>query len=396
MYFPHARTRVAPLLFLTAAMSLLTPNRSIAELKAMEDGELSNITGQAMIAISQNSYAEANNNVRYTRIDLGLEIETQLNAELLELGRYNRNDPLGESKEADIILEDFALGTIYDASYYQNNPRVAMPLKSDGSNYSDGEIVPFKITDPFIEFAIDEVTGEPIGVRVGLGGAEGILSANIKSLTGDLNLKLLDRGEGLKAASSSGNIFDRLVVLLAPYLTSGDPIQSKAVLVDKYGNPDPIRATMAGAPNGEKIIIKDTDAFTRFAITLLGPTLSSAVDIQGKDVIITVQDCAAIGITVCFELDQFKSLSIGEFTDGGNGRNYLTGPEKGTFLSFQTKQLKWLNDVQSGSPVAEQFIEATQGAYLNVPNGITLNLKEAIDGIPRARTEFIDRGVGLF
>jgi len=381
--------------FFVVVATILTPSFSMAELKAIEDSKLSQIVGQAYISIDENTYASADNNIKYMRINLGMDIETQLNADYLEFGKYQRDDPRGEARDADIIFEGFSLGTIYDSSYYDKNPRVAMPLKDDGSHFSDGEIVPFKISDPFIEFALDETTGEPIGVRIGFGEAEGLLSGTIKSLTGNLNIDVLDKGEGLKDASSDGNFADKLVVLLAPYLTSGDPLQSKAVLLDANGDPDSIRATMAGIPNGEEFVIKDTSFLTRSAIWLLGPALSSEVEIDGKDIKLTVQDCAVIGINTCFDLEQFQTLAIGEVTEG-DGRSYLTGPETGSFLSFQSKDLKWLKDIKTINPDASQFINATQGSYLNIPNGLTLNLKESLDGIPRARTEYIDRGVGLF
>ncbi|ARU57411.1 hypothetical protein OLMES_3373 [Oleiphilus messinensis] len=366
-----------------------------AELKQLDDATLSDVTGQAFIAIDENNYATGDANVDYLRINLGLKIETQLNADRLEFGNYEREDPYGEARDADIIFDNFSLGTIYDEAYYASNPRVAKPLKSDGTEYSDGEIVPFSITDPFLEFALDKTTGRPVGVRLGLGEAQGLLSASIQSLTGDLNIDVLDRGEGLTEASSDGNIFDQLVVLLAPYLTSGDPLEAKAVLLDADGNPDPIRATMAGIPNGEEFVIRDTNFFTRFAISLLGPVLSSEVDIQGDDIYLTVQDCAVIGINTCFNLDTFNTLAIGEQTMVGD-RSYLTGPESGAFLAFQSRDLKWLRDVSLTNPSAEDFVDATRGAYLNVPNGLTLNLNEAFQGIERAQTEYIDRGVGLF
>ena len=391
--------------FFVVVATILTPSRSMAELKAIEDNELSQIVGQAYISIDENTYASADNNVKYMRINLGMDIETQLNADRLEFGKYARDDPRGEARDADIIFEDFSLGTIYDSSYYENNKRVAMPLKSDGTRYSDGEIVPFKISDPFIEFALDETTGEPIGVRVGFGEAEGIMSATIKSITGNLNIDILDRGKGLKDASSNGNVFDQIVTLLAPYLTSGAPLESKAILLDANGNPDPIRATMAGIPNGEKLSINNVAGSVGLLIGALSPTLSSDIDVdfhgpwyrplKYADIEITVQDCAAIGINTCFNLEQFQTLAIGKVTEG-DGRSYLTGSETGAFVSFQSQNLKWLKDVKNTNPNASQFIEATQGSYLNIPNGLTLNLKESLDGIPRARTEYIDRGVGLF
>ncbi len=385
-------------------ISLFSVSYSIvanSELTPLGDKALSDVSGQAYISIDQNSYAAADENVEYVRINLGLDIETQFNADVVEFGKYDRVDPLGEARDSDIFIEDFSLGTIYDSSYYDDNPRVAMPLKDDGTMYTDGEIVPFKITDPFIEFALDKNTDEPLGVRLGLGEAQGQLSGMIQSLTGNVNVDILDRGAGLSEASSSGNFFDQLVVLLAPFLTSGDPIQSKAALLDANGDPDPIRASMVGVPNGEEFVIKDVNGLTFTAIALLGPTLSSAVELDGNiftggDVTLTVQDCQVIGINTCFDLTQFQTLSIGQVTEGGDGRNYLTGSETGTFLSFQSQDLLWLKDVKNSAPVATDFIQSTQGGFMNIPNGLTVNLNEALLGIERTRTEYIDRGVGLF
>ena len=168
------------------------------------------------------------------------------------------------------------------------------------------------------------------------------------------------------------------------------------MLLDKNGDSDPIRATMIGVPNGEQFVIKDTSFITRLAVGLLSPTLSSEVEIDGKDIIMTANDCAVIGINTCFSLEQFQSFAIGEVTEGEGGRNYLTGPETGTFLAFQSKNMKWLKDISVNNPDASHFIEATQGAFLNIPSGVNLNLKESLDGLPRTRTEYIDRGVDLF
>ncbi len=378
--------------FLALIIFSLTTN---AELKSINDSELSEITGQASISIDKNTYASAGNNISYTRINLGMSIETQLAMDKLEVGTYARNDPKGIAQDSDILIENLALGTIYDSEYFDKNPALAIPLKADGTHYSDGEIVPFKIDDPFIEFAIDDVTGAVVGARIGLGKAEGHLSGIIKSLTGNINVDILDTGDGLKAASSSGNLFDRVVILLAPYLTSGDPLHSKAVLLDANGDPDPIRASMVGIPNGEELVIEDVNLVTRLALKVLSPVLTSNIKWDGKDAHIEIQDCAVLGVNTCFDLTQFETLSIGEITES-NGKRYLSGPESGTFLSFQTQNLKWLTKTGTDTPAVEDFINTTTGGFINIPNGLTLNLKESLDGIPRARTEYIDRGVGLF
>ena len=379
-------------IFLAIILFSLTTN---AELKSIDDSELSEITGQALISIDKNTYASAGNNISYTRINLGLSIETQLAMDKLEVGTYARNDPNGITQDSDILIEDLALGTIYDSEYFDDNPTIAIPLKADGSHYANGEVVPFKIDDPFIEFAIDDVTGQVVGARIGLGKAEGHLSGIIKSLTGNLNVDILDTGDGLKAASSSGNLFDQVVILLAPFLTSGEPLHSKAVLLDANGDPDPIRASMVGIPNGEELVIEDVNLITRLALKVLSPVLTSNITWDGHDAHLEIQDCAVLGVNTCFDLKQFETLSIGKITES-NGKRYLNGPESGTFLSFQTQNLKWLTKTGTDTPAVEDFINVTKGGFINIPNGLTLNLKESLDGIPRARTEYIDRGVGLF
>ena len=43
------------------------------------------------------------------------------------------------------------------------------------------------------------------------------------------------------------------------------------------------------------------------------------------------------------------------------------------------------------------FVNATAGAFLNVPTGaVKVNLNEVYNGIHGVRREYIDRGVGLF
>jgi len=72
-------------------------------------------------------------------------------------------------------------------------------------------------------------------------------------------------------------------------------------------------------------------------------------------------------------------------------------PTDGAFISFQTKDLDWLEDVRKTNPSAEDFIRATSGAFFNIPNGATeVNLNEALFGTERYRSEYIDRGRGLF
>ena len=393
--------------FFSMAVLSVFPMVAHSELSPISDEALSEVTGQAFVSVDRQYHPDASDSTAYTRVNLGMDIDVQTNVDVLELGRYER---AGEKPgSSDVYIEDFALGYINNQAYYSANPAMPRQRKADGSAYAQGEIVPFTISDPFFELAQDEVTREILGFRIGFGDAMGVLSGSIKSLTGNVNIEILDRGEGLKNAESDGSFGDSLIVALAPYLTSGDPLYAKAQLVHgegpDIGSLDPLRAEYAGIPDGEKIVIKDVAGITRGLLRLVGGTASSTIDFVnpgcglfcGKgDVEVTVQDCKALGIGVCFRLDSYNSFPIGEISEVG-GEPRLTGPVDGVFMSFQTKDLEWLKDVKKGNITPQDFIRTTQGAFFNIPNGATVvNLEQALHGIPRLRTEHIDRGLGLF
>ena len=106
------------------------------------------------------------------------------------------------------------------------------------------------------------------------------------------------------------------------------------------------------------------------------------------------EDCALLGIPVCFPLTNFKSLPLGKLEEQ-NGRQYITDTTKGVFLSFQSKEVNW--GVGDASAPFSEVVNATAGAFMNLPTGsVNINLHEVYNGIPQVRTEFIDRGVGLF
>jgi len=259
--------------------------------------------------------------------------------------------------------------------------------------------------DPFIEFAYDESSEQMTGVRIGFGEAKGMLSGNIEALTGNIDVDIRDEGQGMKAATSNGNFADKLLVLLTPLLEGGSPIEAQAKLVDKDGNLDPIRSTMIGIADDEKFVLSGASGFTRWSIkNLLGGFSSSEIDVpncsffscSGGDINIYVKDCKVLGVQACFNLSQFESFPIGGIEEV-NGKRYLTSSASGMFISFQTQDLEWLQDVRKQNPSNDDFVRATAGAFFNIPNGsVTVNMAEALHGVEGMRTEYIDRGNGLF
>ncbi|GAA3556478.1 MAG: hypothetical protein MI794_06845 [Pseudomonadales bacterium] len=390
---------------LLASMPLLAS----AELQAISDEAMSEVTGQAFVSIDRQYHPDPQENVAYTRVNLGMDIDIQTNVDVLELGRYERDGEKAGS--SDVLIEDFALGYINNQAYFDDNPKAPRQRKPDGSRYGEGEIVPFRIQNPFLEFAYDETSDEVVGFRLGFGESMGVLSGRIQSLTGNVNVNILDRGEGLRDADSDGNFFDQLIVLLTPLLEGGSPLETKAQLVyGEEGHPDigsldPIRAEHIGIPDGERFVLENARGFTRWSLkNLLADGSSSEIVVPdctfwscgAGDIYVYAKDCRVLGIDSCFELDMYNSFAVGELGEI-DGERHVTGPVDGAFISFQTKDLAWLSDVAKGNPTPEDFVRATAGAFFNIPNGATeVNLSEALHGTQRYRSEYIDRGRGLF
>jgi hypothetical protein len=316
----------------------LLPQFVLAQLVPISENELAGTVGQAFIDIDRTS----SSGLDFTKVSLGLDVKTSLNSDLLELGRYERSgEAVGSS---DIRISDFALGHID----------------------SNGDIIPFEISDPFIELAFDDSSGSQnlVGVRLGFGGALGKLSGNIESLTGNIDVGVYGTGSTI-APNMNCSWIDFIcngAKLLVGGAWANSQFKAKSYLIDSNGNSDPIRATQIGILNGQSLSMPGSSSFENFIVGFL-----------------TSQNCSLSGTQTCFSLQNFKSLDIGD-----NG-----APSEGLFLSFQTQTVTW----QDGStPTA-----ASEGAFMNIPNGgINVSFEQAFNGTPRARTKYVDPYFGGF
>jgi len=329
---------------------LLSVNLAQAKLEALDDEELSDVTGQAFINLTTDSA----NGIDYTRVNFGLKVETVMNMKKLELGRYDRSGEL--SGTPDILINNFALGAVND---------------------STGAVNPFLINNPFLELAYsgDKV----VGVRIGFGESKGTLSGDIQRLTGNVPVHIKGTADPIYDAASGGT--QALLFLAGVYRSS--VMEADAELVTGFdtaspGAPDPVRGTYSGMRDGQALTCSSgcLGGLTNALLSLFQST-----------------DCKVSGVTTCFPLTQFGSLPVGNAAIADNAATRaIEGASKGFFISLQSQNLGW-KDLDSG-----QMITALQGAFLNMSknrdaNGnlvapININFDQAFGGIPRQDTCF--------
>jgi hypothetical protein len=315
--------------------ALFTVQSSNAQLVPITENELSGMTGQAFINVDrlQTATNSLNESIDTTKITLGLDIKTSINADLLDLGNYERNGSAG----SDIRINDFALGRID----------------------SDGNIVPFEISDPFIELAFDtDAAGKEnlIGLRLGFGGAKGALSGNIESLTGKINIDIFGRAAPVRASTT----FTNRILLSFAGIGNNTILRAGAELVQANGEANAVRSTTVGVPNRTNLSCVDNCG------VLAGPALA----------LLRSNNCNVLGIDTCFPIEIYRTLEIGNKQSDGS---FTEAP--GLFLSFLSEKITWEPGTQ----------QAETGAFLNVPNGgLEVDFEQAFNGTERVRTKYVD------
>lgn len=342
---------------------------SLAELKPLHDEDLAEISGQAYIELDTKTEGRFD----YLRASLGMEINTQLNIDEFKIGEYHRwengdpcftctgNEPGLERQSADIWVENLSLGSIAEYT----------GIQMDGKYYEAGDIVPFQLLDPYLEIVNED--DEVVGFRAGVRKARGTFGGNIRSLTGNIPVKVRDRAAALIDAPNRP-----WWIGLAGALLGSTPVAGEALLVtppDEIngeidyttgGQLDSIRSTHIGLP--------DSSDFSIGPIPFIG------------NINFRTTDCNLFGIPTCFPLSKFESLEVGEKQADGTYE-----PTGGWFLSIQKQAVEWTD------PVDQSTITAPAGAFFSVPvGGVELTLDEAFHGIERKRVEYIDRGNKLF
>ncbi len=318
--------------FVLLAASLLCASAG-AELRPLDDGELSAVSGQGLINLDALTYG----GYEYTRLNIGGDMKLLTNIDKLRMGNFARSSSSNPSnlgtvsnQAADIAIDNFALGRV------------------DNANSANAQIVPFEIRDPYIELAFKNNGNgvrEIAGVRLGFGRARGDLSGDIHSLTGTMEGYINGPASiALEYYKQTHSGCDSNCIALS--LAGDAELYSKVQLV-KQGTGDitqngvPInRATQIGVANGESF---QTD---NASLKDLLPLLAT----QGGD-------CKASGLPACFPLLNYKSIFVGDRLNS----NLATGGAQGIFFSVQGQNVPW-QDLSDKS----KFIQTQAGAFANL------------------------------
>ena len=367
-------------------------------LEPLQDRELSEVTGQAFVSVDSSSYSEGGETWDFRRINLGLDIQTLLTADELVVGEFERSFGDGDGTapmviegadgstrtadyiydadgnvavpSADLILENFALGSVKDP--YSANP----------------EVDPFRIRAPYIELAYqdnEQGVRQVVGFRMGFGRAQGYLSADLLSVTGNFEALVVGNGtDAYRSACVDGKTasWEQCLLLSA---VQGSVIYSPIELLDGYtGNALPEgteedagyikRATWAGVPTGGNF--------------------STSSWLSGILPLLTAKNCEISGVKSCLKTSIYQSIYLGLPEDQRpEGATFEETSARGMFVSLQSQDVPW-EDLSGLSNAGRVYTERgaffNSAAYADADGNrrypLTLDLYGGLAGKPRVAT----------
>ena len=343
----------------------------LAALLPLNDGEMSAISGQALLTMDALTYG----GFQFTRVNLGAEIDLLTNIEELRMGDFDRTGlpGLASTQPADILINNFALGRVRNA------------------NTANANIEAFKILDPYLEFAFKnnaQGVREVAGLRLGFGRSQGHLSGDIISLTGTMEGKI--HGPASIATDfykEQHGLTDFTCVFnldcFALSLAGDTDVYAQVELLQNgtgFTTIDGVkinRATHIGVPAGASLQTDETGL-----VASLIPSLTKAAD------------CSALGLITCFPIANYKTIYVGDPTKS----NIREGGAQGIFFSVQNQNIPWQDLANAG-----KFVETQRGAHANFAKTgsgantvypFLLNLYEALRGTAREPTCMGAQGVG--
>lgn len=144
-----------------------------ADLKPISEETMGEVTGQAFMQVEN----IAGENHDFIRMTLGMDVETRVNVDDIQVGQIDGG--------TDFAASHLALGHIARADGEVFNGRA----------YQEGDIIPFEARRPFIELAED--AGGLAGFRMGFQQARGSVSSSTTSFSGNIpGLRVREEGSG--------------------------------------------------------------------------------------------------------------------------------------------------------------------------------------------------------
>lgn len=355
-------------------------------LEAISEREMSDISGQAFIQVD----ASSDGTMEFSRISLGMVVETLLTADLLQLGEFERSPDDDRTGDGTVRMSDAAGNEISGGKYDLNNNGVYdsdVIIENFGlgriDNYQDADlasVVPFLIENPYIELAYNTAGGSKkmAGVRVGFEKSKGDLSGDLIALTGRIEGRI--NGEGVDADVLGLQIpvtFRTSFELIDG--TDANGSQNLGQGSDAFANASYLkRASWLGVADGSEI-----------SVLALGTFVLN----------ISIDECLSSlgGLGTCFQSTIYQSIYIGDeaITDsvGDASAQLDQGGAEGFFISLQSEDVAW-QDLSSTDAAARVYTE--KGAYLNISGydnaqgqrefPINLTFQEAERGRPRVAT----------
>lgn len=405
----------------------------VCALEAISDREMAGVSGQAFINVDASTYSrnagdEWDGDYEFTKVNLGLDIDTVITADSLRVGEFERpiylnsdgsinpdgavpatvtienpdaeGTSIGQAYDldgdgeydtlpADIIIENFGLGRVVN---YRDAADAIIASQEDGGDA-------FKIRNPFIELAYkmgDDGSRRIAGVRVGLGQARGWLSGDILSLTGVLEGRIVgpagivyDRPPCnggwastecfLLSFATGTEIFSEIGLVDGAYGTEGygygagtEAAPSEDGYTYPYSDiPYLKRASWAGVPGGRNF----KSNFGLVSTLIPGLTVST--------------NCLVEGTPGCFSLTAYQSIYVG---DANADKSFEDAAATGAFISVQSESVPW--EDLSGLVDADRVL-TQRGAFLNLAKyrvdevdrfPLVLDLTQAVNGVPRVAT----------
>ena len=148
-------------------LSGLVASASVCALEPMTDRDLSDVSGQAFITIDTSSYnqgaGEWSGDYEFTKVNLGMELETVFNIDELRVSRFDRDAyvdgtvPVTDD-DRNIIRNADGSAQVYDSDIIINN--FALGRVDNYNDAANAEYVPFLAKNPYIELAYKIENGE--------------------------------------------------------------------------------------------------------------------------------------------------------------------------------------------------------------------------------------------